>query len=234
MAIDHGWIYLIAHKESGKGYVGQTRQGPRIRWLAHCNRALAAEGRSYATRTAITRAMRKHGVESFEFDILEECPAVDLDGREAHWIAKLGTLVPAGYNLTEGGNTSRRSADVAARISAANKGRIKDAEWRSRLSASHTGKILSAEHKAKISAVQMGRKQSAETNAKRSVALKGKPIGPHSPERRAAIAAGMTEAGKIRSKLSHLGVKRSDETKQKMREVWARRKETANIISVVG
>ena len=218
-------IYLITNTVNGKRYVGQTRKTVRGRWAEHRNRALATEGQSYSTRTAITRAMRKHGVSAFRVELLEECASPDdLDAREAHWIATLGTLVPAGYNLTEGGRTSRRSPDVAARISAANKGRVKTPEWRAKLSASHKGKIISAEQRAKISATQTGRKQPEETNRKRSETMKGRNSGPCSPERRAAIIAGMTPEGRQRTieaaRKALTGRKRgphSEETKAKMR-----------------
>lgn len=217
-------VYLIRHRETGKSYVGQTTETARRRWGAHVNKALAEEGQSYSTRTAIARAMRKHGHHNFDFAILEVCLPEELDAREAHWIATLGTMRPAGYNLTAGGCNAPRGPEVGAKISAANKGRVKTPEWRAKLSAAHKGKKLSAEHCAKITAVQLGRKQTPEHIASRVAGMTGKKRGPYSDEHRAAIAAGMSEEGKVRTRAAHIGAKRSEETIAKLKAAWVLRK----------
>lgn len=187
-------IYAIAHTPTGKQYVGQTRETLWKRWQAHRNAAQSEPGATYKTRTLIAKAMRAHGVTSFALSVLETVtdPA-DLDAREMHWIAALGTLGPGGYNLCAGGKTSLRIASVGAQIAAANRGRVKTPQWRAALSAAHTGKVLSAAHRAKVGDAQRGRRQSEESKAKRSVALKGRKIAePYSQERRDKIAATLT------------------------------------------
>lgn len=221
-------VYLIRNIESGKGYVGQTRQAIKGRWREHRNSAFSNEA-SYATRTAIARAMRKYGLEAFEFSIIEECPVDSLDEREVHWIARLGTFVPSGYNMTTGGGNGLRAPEIGAKISAANKGRRKTPEWRAKLSAAHKGKKLSEAQKAQISAVQKGRKQSPETIEKRRLAMVGKNVGRvNSAQSCANIAAGMTAEGKARTLAAVRARVVSAETREKkriaMRLSWARKK----------
>lgn len=195
-------IYMLTCAVNGKRYVGQAAN-LRSRWYWHRNAACGASDSSYEQRTAIARAMRKYGVAQFTLTILEHCAVDALNEREVYWIATLGTLVPGGYNLTAGGVPARRAADVGARISIANKGRVKTPEWRAKLSAAHKGKKLTPEHRQKISDVQRGRTHSAETKARRSAALKGRKFGPYSAERCAAIKAGMTDAGRERTRAAN-------------------------------
>lgn len=220
-------IYLIRNRDTGKSYVGQTRETVHRRWSHHRNKALAEDGSSYSSATAIARAMRKHGIEAFDFSIIEVCTPETLNEREAFWIVELNTLSPFGYNLTGGGNNEPRAPEIGAKISAANKGRVKSPEWRAKLSAAHMGKIISPEQRAKTSAFHTGRKQSPETIEKRAAAHRGKKKGPCSPERRAAIIAGMTAAGRERTRLASLGVPKSPEHMQKLwegrAEYWASR-----------
>ncbi len=183
-------IYRITNIINGKQYVGQA-QNIRLRWYWHRNAACGAPDSSYEQKTAIARSMRKYGFANFTIEILEACPHELLNEREVHWIASLGTMAPTGYNLTSGGVPARRTADVGARISAANKGRVKTPEWRAALSAAHKGKKLSAEHRRKISENQTGRPQSAESNRKRSMALKGRQVHLQTPEIRAKISASL-------------------------------------------
>lgn len=231
-------IYLITCLVNGKQYVGQARN-LRVRWQFHRSAALGKPNQSYTQKMAISLSMRKHGFENFEFTILETCDVDKLDAREVHWITVLKTLSPDGYNLTSGGVHPKRFAkEVGERISAANKGHVKTPEWRAALSEAHKGKKLSAEHRKKIGEVQKGRIQSAESNAKRSAAMKGIPRGPYSAEHCAAISAGMTEEGKLRTKaasmapealernrLARIGKKRTPEQCQHFSDVqkarWA-------------
>lgn len=223
-------IYLIRNSDSGKSYVGQTRETVHRRWSHHRNKALAEDGSSYSAATAIARAMRKHGISAFDFSILEVCKPETLNEREAFWISSLGTLSPSGYNLTAGGNNEPRAPEIGAKISAANKGRVKSPEWLAKLSAAHMGKIISPEQRAKTSAFHTGRKQSPELIEKRAAKVRGQKRN-YSPEKRAAvgaaISAGMSEEGKARSRAAHIGVKRSPDTIAKLKEAWVRRKEAA-------
>jgi group I intron endonuclease len=221
-------VYLITCNVNGKLYVGQTRETVWNRWRGHRNAATGKPEQSYQARTAIARAMRKYGVDCFVLSILEICASADeLDAREAHWIAELGTLTPRGYNLSAGGNTSRRSPEVAAAISAANKGKIKAPEWRAKLSAAHKGKVISAEQRAAISEFQRGRKHSDETKRKRSAALKGRVRGPCSPETRAKIAATLKGRKPVETARRPKDYRTTAQTRERMRIAALGKKHTA-------
>ena len=96
-----GIIYKVTNTLSGKSYVGQTQDSFHRRRLAHENLALKPKPSYY-----FHKALKKHGPENFEWVILEECPAENLDNREQFYIAQLDTFAPKGYNLTKGGLTT--------------------------------------------------------------------------------------------------------------------------------
>ena len=125
------FIYRITHKQSGKRYVGRTVDVLR-RWKEHCW--------SWST-SPISCAIRKHGVDAFEFEVIA---STDDDERvkelEEWWIFLHDCLVPRGYNLlaTGDGNTGHAP------------------ESRAQMSAAHTGKVLSEETRARMSTARLG------------------------------------------------------------------------------
>jgi group I intron endonuclease len=148
-------IYCITNIVNGKRYVGQTRQRLSIRWQGHRDRALGKSGQSYKARSAIGKAMRKYGVDCFVLSVLEICVSADeLNDREAHWIAQLGTLAPYGYNLLTGANTAPRTDETKAKLRAA---------W-----------VIRKQENRQTQTFK-GRKHTAETKAKLSAAAKGRP-----------------------------------------------------------
>lgn len=89
------FIYVITNTQNGKQYVGQTNN-PHKRWMAHKNQGKISEYPLY-------RAMRKYGIDSFKFEIIEETTTDFVNEREVYWIKQLNSLSPNGYNLTPGG-----------------------------------------------------------------------------------------------------------------------------------
>ena len=73
-------IYLITNKVNGKKYVGQSIDIEE-RWKDHI-------WASKKSKLLIYRAMRKYGIDNFDFSILEECSIDKLDEREIYWIKK--------------------------------------------------------------------------------------------------------------------------------------------------
>ena len=87
-------IYLITNKVNGKKYVGQSID-IEGRWKSHITASKKSELHIY-------RAMRKYGIDNFDFSILEECSVDKLNEREIYWISELDTY-NNGYNMTIGG-----------------------------------------------------------------------------------------------------------------------------------
>lgn len=110
-------VYCLTNKLNGKKYVGQTKDlKERIR--QHRN------GLNSSCR-AIRAAVRKHGWDSFDVEILSH-PADRSEANriERKFIRDMGTLSPRGYNLRDGGHTrSAFSEESRARISEAAKRR---------------------------------------------------------------------------------------------------------------
>lgn len=114
-------IYLIKHKFSGLLYVGQARN-IEARWARH----LKGDTNRYLKQILV-----EEGKEAFEFTVLEEIPAEDLNARETYWIAQYNTMFPNGLNLTAGGKVPDVfSPELKAILSAAQKKRWQDPERR--------------------------------------------------------------------------------------------------------
>lgn len=98
-----GCIYIINNDINDKIYVGKTKQRDRrARWRNHrsdCNRGKQPNSLLY-------KAMRKYGLEHFDFKIIEEdIPENQLNKREQYWIKYYDSHNPnKGYNLTDGGD----------------------------------------------------------------------------------------------------------------------------------
>jgi len=98
-----GRIYTITNRINGKQYVGQTRDKlPDRRWNNHV--MLAHHPEKPGADTYLYRAMRLHGLENFEYRVIELCYSEDeLNEREVYWIEELNALAPNGYNFKTGG-----------------------------------------------------------------------------------------------------------------------------------
>jgi len=88
-------IYLITNKINGKQYVGKTvRKDPRPRWREH-----QKDSRKNSS-TIISRAIHKHGIKNFTFQVIETVnDPVLLAERESFYIREYQTLTPKGYNI---------------------------------------------------------------------------------------------------------------------------------------
>ena len=97
-------IYKITNKINNKMYIGQSKDIKK-RWKQHLYEMNNKKSHSY--NYELYRSMRKHGVENFSFDILEECNVEDLNRREMYWVNFYDTYFN-GYNKTLGGEQSSR------------------------------------------------------------------------------------------------------------------------------
>lgn len=93
-----GDIYMIFNNFNDKVYIGKAKNGAKDRWKDHI-------GYDLQNNQYIHRAMRKYGVENFQYKILEfDIPEERLNEREKFWIAYYQSQVPNGYNETLGGD----------------------------------------------------------------------------------------------------------------------------------
>jgi hypothetical protein len=103
--MEHGFIYSVRCKLTGKCYVGQAKEfktkkgkpfryGIQGRWSDHVSSAKC--GRS---TTPLAEAILQYGAEAFEINEIAKATAEELDALEAKWIGELGTRVPNGYNV---------------------------------------------------------------------------------------------------------------------------------------
>ena len=96
------YIYCYVNKINGKKYIGQTnnlerRKKQHIQDSIHC-----FQGHEISYELPFHRAIRKYGIDNFEYSILEVIDTEDWDEvnkLESKYIKKENTIVPNGYNL---------------------------------------------------------------------------------------------------------------------------------------
>lgn len=96
-------IYLITNQINNKVYVGQSVNIEQ-RWRAHRSRPFNLNSNDY--EKPLYRAIRKYGLDNFEFKVIEVCREEELNEKEEKWIRYFAAVDPEkGYNLTYGGET---------------------------------------------------------------------------------------------------------------------------------
>ena len=96
-------IYCFVNKINHKKYVGQSIN-VFDRKNQHKYRYKIDGDSGY--NSAFHSALRKYGWDNFSFYILQECSPEDLDRKEVHWIKKMNSLSPNGYNILDGGKSN--------------------------------------------------------------------------------------------------------------------------------
>ena len=56
------------------------------------------------TNVHLQNAIKKYGIENFDFDVLEECSKENINDRERYWISYYESNTNNGYNKTDGGD----------------------------------------------------------------------------------------------------------------------------------
>lgn len=92
-------IYKITNKINGKCYIGQAVNIKR-RWKSHKEIAFKKNHPGYSY--PLYQAIRKYGLENFNFEVLEECKKEQLEEKEIFYIAKYDSY-KNGYNQNIGG-----------------------------------------------------------------------------------------------------------------------------------
>ena len=75
-------IYKLTHIESGISYIGQAKD-IKTRWSDHVKCAL---GIDTPVTSQLYAFMREKGVDTFTFEVLEKCPAGELNEKEKFYI----------------------------------------------------------------------------------------------------------------------------------------------------
>lgn len=99
-------IYRIENLINHKNYIGQTTQ-MNIRWGVH--KRIAFEPNAVSYNYPLYKAIRKYGLNNFNFTVLEECAEQELDEKEISWIKHFNSYGSNGYNQTAGGNGYRKA-----------------------------------------------------------------------------------------------------------------------------
>jgi group I intron endonuclease len=118
-------IYKITNIANGKLYVGQAVShilnhkryrpyGREGRLRCHISEAFSAKKNQ---SHYLNNAIRKHGVDNFNVELLECCEISNADERETHYIRELNSLFPTGYNLKNGGTTFVHCDESKKRVS---------------------------------------------------------------------------------------------------------------------
>jgi hypothetical protein len=225
-----GCVYVLSLRDDSRPrYVGITTQPPAKRLGQH--RTAAQYTRNKAYTWALSRWMRKHGVENVVMTVVESgIPASELFAREREYVAQLRMLLgPALLNQTEGGEGAigyRHDAVTKARIGALGRGLKRTPETRQRMREAVARRPpISEETRGKL----RGRKRSDEAKEKMRAAW--------SDERREAQAERLRqrftgtaqdpEVVALRAEKAR-GTKRSAETLANMRAAWTPEKRSAH------
>ena len=104
-----GFIYKITNIIDNTSYIGQTLYDIQNRLKGHCK--VSSKCRY------LKNAIQKYGKDNFKIESICECANEDLNDKEKYYIEYFNTIVPNGYNLKEGGNSSRHNEETKRKIS---------------------------------------------------------------------------------------------------------------------
>lgn len=145
----YGVIYKVTNTVNGHFYIGQTKMALSKRWSKHCSDARAGAG------WVLAAAIRKHGVDVFTVEVLEECPDKDaLNAAEIAWIEK---LQPVYNSCAGGGGLGSPTLEVREKISLKLKGVLFSEAHKRRISQGLIGREVSEAMREKLRAVFKGR-----------------------------------------------------------------------------
>jgi group I intron endonuclease len=232
------FIYIIENKVNGRAYIGKTKV-PEKRWRRHKDAASKCNEKSFW----LYKAMSKHGVENFEFRIIDEHEdeAYALKVLEPMWIKRMKDAGVHLYNMTAGGDGTpgfEHTQETRSKISASNKGRKLSAEQRKHLSDINKGIKPTEEARRKISETNKGKSKPPRSDEHRKKLSEAASKRRKTEEQRAKLSASMkasNNVGHLHSaetkeilRLKATGQVQSDETRAKraesMRRAWERRR----------
>lgn len=194
--IPFGYIYKITNKINGKCYIGQTID---IVKRFDKYRRLCVKG-----QPKIYNALKKYGVDSFSFEILDTVSDQDtLDFLEDIYILCFDSI-EYGYNSKPGGgNRVKFTEDVKRKISSSLSG--KNSVW--------FGRKHTKEECDKISNALKGKKHSEETKQKMSYLAQGKYEGIKNPMFGKSAWKGKTHSEETKRKMTESRIRYISQTK---------------------
>ena len=93
-------IYKIENLINHKIYIGKSNN---INKRFEDHKRLAYYTSSPAYNYPLYKAIRKYGINNFDFSIVEECAEKELENKEKYWINYFDSYGEKGYNQTPGG-----------------------------------------------------------------------------------------------------------------------------------
>lgn len=144
-----GCIYSILNKSNGKIYIGQTIRTPNERKSEHFSRLRNQNH----INPHLQNSWNKYGEDTFEFNVLENCPNEELGVNEDWWVTYFdSTNRTNGYNLQSGGYSNYTVSDeTRIKQSEALKGCVRSEEFCRKISDARKGMKFSEKHKENIS-----------------------------------------------------------------------------------
>lgn len=136
---------MVTNTVNGKKYIGQTRQkNIERRWQQHRHIRKCNLG------PYLYNAYMSYGINAFRFQVICICFDEDCDRFEEEYIKRYDTLVPNGYNLKAGGNSSSPSQETREKLRIANTKNMTE-ERKGHLRTLFTGRPIQESQKKQIS-----------------------------------------------------------------------------------
>jgi group I intron endonuclease len=177
-----GCIYRIINKIDGKSYVGQfCEDNPKGRFTIHKRNARKEDSTEY-----IYRAIRKHGVENFDFTLICVCDNIELNDLEKKYINEFNTFGENGYNMTIGGQgikNYKHTSETIEKLRISSTGKFPNEETRKRISEGLLGHVCSDETREKLRIASTGVPKKPETIEKLRLASTGRVVSKETGEK---------------------------------------------------
>jgi group I intron endonuclease len=162
-------IYTIINEESGKLYVGKSKNVKERKYKHFDNLEKGKHSNPH-----LQNSYDVHGRDAFVFEVLEYCDQSNLTQREQYWMDELNVIDGEhGYNIIPDARRSQLSEETKKKISESLKGIEFSEERCKNISEALTGIEFSDERRKNLSEAHQGREMNEETKQKISEANKG-------------------------------------------------------------